>query len=76
MKKAFLITFDVCVRVTADVPEDFDPNRDELTDTFDNLVKSAREKVIANAEDILCGDNVTEACEDTEMPYGFCKDEK
>lgn len=76
MKKAFLITFDVCVRVVADVPEGYQPGRDDMSENFDKLVKTAREKIVANAEDILCGDNVTEAWEDTEMPYGSFKNEK
>lgn len=72
MKKAFLITFEACVRVTADVPEGFDAERDDI----DELVKKARENVVANAEDILCGDNVTEVWEDSVMPYGSFKNEK
>ena len=73
MNKAYLVTFEVCTRVTADVPEGFDPNVLVTTESraaFDVIVEQARHQIAVCAEEYLDGDNVTECVEDVECPYG------
>lgn len=84
MKKAFLVTFSVRTRVVADVPEGFNPDDIDFSDTpqavaFDALVAEARENVLLYPEGYLCGDNVEPGdgiIEDDECPYGTYEHEK
>lgn len=81
MKKAYLVTFNVCTRVTADVPEGFDPNnvnllQPEQNKAYYDIVRDARTRVASKPDMYLCWDNVEECAEDEETPYGFFKNEE
>ena len=81
MKKAYLVTFNVCTRVTADVPEGFDPNnvnllKSEELKTFSDIIDDARKRIVNSPYMYLCDDNIEECEEDLETPYGFYKSEE
>ena len=63
-KTAYLFTFQPTTRVIAD-PNEF-KTEDEL---YEHLSKKAREKMLTEIENYLCGDN-GEYEEDTECPFG------
>lgn len=60
-KKAYLVTFEVICRVTADT-DGRDPNIDEQA--WNTVVDEAARIVQPD-----WGQNVSDICEDTEMPY-------
>lgn len=71
MKKAFLVSFDVMTRVVIDVPEGASVEDIENDDKlFDQLVSQARDHVLEDPFNYLCGDNLSETQEDEECPYG------
>lgn len=82
MKKAYLVTFNVCTRVTVDVPEGFDPNnvnllKPEQHAAYYAIVDDAANRVVKNPKAYLCWDNVWDNVEeDLETPYGFYKNEE
>ena len=63
-KTAYLFDFSVRTRVIAD-PNDF---RDKY-DFYDYLAQKAREQILSDPANYLCGDN-GEYEEDTECPFG------
>lgn len=69
-KTAYLFDFSVCTRVVAD-PDDFE---DEYQ-LFGYLCHKARENILSDAENYLCGDN-GDYCEDEECPFGSFSDDK
>jgi len=81
MKKAYLVTFNVCTRVTADVHEGFDPNNFNLVKSEDNkaysdILDDARKRVLDSPFTYLSWDTIEECEEDLETPYGFYKSEE
>ena len=62
MKQAKLITFSITTRVLVD-------DSDTEEKQFDEAVKSARAKILQEAPEKICGDNVVEFDDDYEMPY-------
>ena len=74
-KKAFLVDFSVRTRVVVNLPE----RKKETTELNDNdvdiIASAARDKILSDAKDYICPDNLTEINEDFECPYGtFSKD--
>jgi len=81
MKKAYLVTFNVCTRVTADVPEGFDPNKVNLLKPENHaayyaIADGARKEIVNSPYMYLCDGNIKECKEDLETPYGFYKSEE
>lgn len=80
MKKAYLVTFEVCTRVVVDVPENFDSDNcnlviEENAVADETIIQKARENILNDPTNYLNGDNVLYA-EDVECPYGIFKDEQ
>ena len=74
MKKAYLVKFNVITRVTADVPESFDPDNCNLVipeqdEAYSSIVKEAADNILEIPYSYLHEENA-EIEEDVECPYG------
>lgn len=67
-KKAFLVGFCPQTRVVVDVPDDFDPEHMDSQE-MENIIKTAREQIMADPANYLYGENCDRLEEDLECPY-------
>lgn len=72
-KKAFLVGFGPLTRIVVDVPEGYNPAEDG--DVTDGIIRAAREKMLSDAANYLCGDNCDCLEEDTECPFGTLQED-
>lgn len=69
-KVALLVDFEPRTRVVVDIPDGMSVEKYLQNDqNYDNLVKTAREKMLPRIEDYLCGDNLVWE-EDLDCPFG------
>lgn len=69
-KVALLVDFEPRTRVVVDIPKGMSVEKYlEDGNNFDNLVKQAREKMVSDISNYLCGDNCYWQ-EDSECPFG------
>ena len=68
-KTAYLYDFAVMTRVVAN-PDDFKSEKE----LYEYLTQKAREQILAEPQDYLCGDNGN-YIEDEECPYGTFEEE-